>query len=78
MDTEGTFRPERIRPIADRFNLEADAVLDNVRCRLPPYDVMNASPQIVVVRAYTFEQQQGATVPHPYSHHHHRQICWSR
>ncbi len=32
MDTEGTFRPERIRPIADRFNLEADAVLDNV-CR---------------------------------------------
>lgn len=31
MDTEGTFRPERIRPIADRFNLEADAVLDNVR-----------------------------------------------
>lgn len=38
MDTEGTFRPERIRPIADRFNLEADAVLDNVRCLSPPIE----------------------------------------
>lgn len=31
IDTEGTFRPERIRSIAQRFNLDADAVLDNVR-----------------------------------------------
>lgn len=30
IDTEGTFRPDRIRPIAERFNLDADAVLDNV------------------------------------------------
>ena len=30
IDTEGTFRPERIRPIAARFGLDADAVLDNV------------------------------------------------
>lgn len=28
---EGTFRPDRIRPIAARFNLDADAVLENVR-----------------------------------------------
>ena len=27
---EGTFRPDRIRPIAARFNLDADAVLENV------------------------------------------------
>ena len=31
IDTEGTFRPERIKPIAERFELDADAVLDNVR-----------------------------------------------
>lgn len=31
IDTEGTFRPERIRAIAARFNLDPDAVLDNVR-----------------------------------------------
>jgi hypothetical protein len=31
VDTEGTFRPERIRAIAARFNLDPDAVLDNVR-----------------------------------------------
>jgi RecA/RadA recombinase len=30
VDTEGTFRPERIRAIAARFNLDPDAVLDNV------------------------------------------------
>ena len=29
IDTEGTFRPERIRPIAERFQLDPDAVLDN-------------------------------------------------
>lgn len=31
IDTEGTFRPERIIPIAQRFNLEPEAVLNNVR-----------------------------------------------
>ena len=35
--------PERIRPIAERFGLDADAVLDN----------------IVYARAYTYEQQFG-------------------
>uniref|UniRef100_A0A383W8N5 RecA family profile 1 domain-containing protein n=1 Tax=Tetradesmus obliquus TaxID=3088 RepID=A0A383W8N5_TETOB len=30
VDTEGTFRPERIRAIAARFNLDPDAVLDNI------------------------------------------------
>lgn len=30
---EGTFRPERIRAIASRFNLDTEAVLDNVRER---------------------------------------------
>ncbi|GAX75141.1 hypothetical protein CEUSTIGMA_g2585.t1 [Chlamydomonas eustigma] len=41
IDTEGTFRPERIRAIAERFEMDADAVLDN----------------IVVARAYTHEHQ---------------------
>ena len=40
-DTENTFRPDRLRPIADRFNLDAEAVLDNV----------------LYSRAYTSEQQ---------------------
>jgi meiotic recombination protein DMC1 len=30
IDTEGTFRPERIVPIAERFGLDPDAVLDNI------------------------------------------------
>ncbi|PRW56940.1 meiotic recombination DMC1-like protein [Chlorella sorokiniana] len=47
IDTEGCFRPERIRPIAERFGLDGDAVLDN----------------IVVARAYTYEQQFDFLVP---------------
>lgn len=30
IDTEGTFRPERLVPIAQRFNLDEQQVLDNV------------------------------------------------
>eukprot|EP00118_Oscarella_pearsei_P018327 m.187181 g.187181 ORF g.187181 m.187181 type:complete len:63 (+) comp39362_c0_seq9:628-816(+) len=30
IDTENTFRPDRLRAIADRFNLDHTAVLDNV------------------------------------------------
>ncbi|GBF98329.1 meiotic recombination [Raphidocelis subcapitata] len=41
VDTEGTFRPERVRAIAARFNLDPDAVLDN----------------ILYARAYTHEAQ---------------------
>ncbi|KAK9837579.1 hypothetical protein WJX74_000796 [Apatococcus lobatus] len=41
VDTEGTFRPERIPPIAERFGLDAEAVLSNIVC----------------ARAYTHEQQ---------------------
>ena len=41
IDTENTFRPNRLRSIADRFNLDQDAMLGNV----------------VFARAYTSEQQ---------------------
>eukprot|EP01114_Cavostelium_apophysatum_P021174 TRINITY_DN7307_c0_g1_i1.p1 TRINITY_DN7307_c0_g1~~TRINITY_DN7307_c0_g1_i1.p1 ORF type:complete len:353 (-),score=107.01 TRINITY_DN7307_c0_g1_i1:1-1059(-) len=41
IDTEGTFRPERITPIADRYGLDVDATLDN----------------IIFARAYTHEHQ---------------------
>ncbi|XP_077286614.1 meiotic recombination protein DMC1/LIM15 homolog [Arctopsyche grandis] len=41
LDTEHTFRPDRLRPIADRFNLDQNAVLDN----------------ILYARAYTSEHQ---------------------
>lgn len=41
IDTEGTFRPERIIEIAQRFNVDPEAVLDN----------------ICVARAYTHEHQ---------------------
>eukprot|EP00887_Chlorella_sp_A99_P007803 scaffold20.g7803.t1 len=47
IDTEGTFRPERIAPIAERFGLDADAVLDNIMC----------------ARAHTSEQQYEFLVP---------------
>ncbi|PLW12182.1 hypothetical protein PCANC_17221 [Puccinia coronata f. sp. avenae] len=30
IDTEGTFRPERVRAIADRFGMDPEAVLDNI------------------------------------------------
>ena len=32
IDTEGTFRPERIVPIAERFGLNPQDVLDNIAC----------------------------------------------
>lgn len=41
IDTENTFRPERLKSIADRFNLDHDAMLNNV----------------IFVRAYTSEHQ---------------------
>ncbi|KAI9365051.1 meiotic recombinase Dmc1 [Pilaira anomala] len=41
IDTEGTFRPDRIRCIADRFGVDPDIVLDN----------------IVVARAWNSDQQ---------------------
>ncbi|KAJ9700454.1 hypothetical protein PVL29_005987 [Vitis rotundifolia] len=41
IDTEGTFRPDRIVPIAERFGMDAGAVLDN----------------IIFARAYTYEHQ---------------------
>ena len=41
IDTENTFRPDRLRPIAARYNLDADAILQNV----------------VYARAFTSEHQ---------------------
>ncbi|XP_039991401.1 meiotic recombination protein DMC1/LIM15 homolog isoform X2 [Xiphias gladius] len=41
IDTENTFRPDRLRDIADRFNVDHDAMLDNV----------------LYARAYTSEHQ---------------------
>ncbi|KAF2543835.1 hypothetical protein F2Q68_00031977, partial [Brassica cretica] len=41
IDTEGTFRPDRIVPIAERFGMDPGAVLDNIIC----------------ARAYTYEHQ---------------------
>jgi meiotic recombination protein DMC1 len=44
MDTENTFRPDRVAQIAGRFNLDAQAVLKNV----------------IITRCYTSEQQMEA------------------
>ena len=30
IDTEGTFRPQRVMEIAERFGVDAEAVLDNI------------------------------------------------
>jgi DNA repair protein RAD51 len=32
IDTEGTFRPERLLAVAERYGLNGDDVLDNVAC----------------------------------------------
>eukprot|EP01027_Heterolobosea_sp_BB2_P011104 GEZU01016193.1.p1 GENE.GEZU01016193.1~~GEZU01016193.1.p1 ORF type:complete len:350 (+),score=111.68 GEZU01016193.1:158-1207(+) len=47
IDTEGTFRPERIAPIANRFGLDPNAALEN----------------IIVARAYTHEMQMNLLLP---------------
>ena len=36
IDTEGGFRPERLTEIAERYGLNGQDVLDNVRCRRAP------------------------------------------
>ena len=46
IDTEGTFRGERIIEIADRFNLDSEAVLDN----------------IIVARTFTHEMMNNALI----------------
>ena len=46
IDTEGTFRPDRIKAIADRFEVDGDSVLEN----------------ILVARAYNHEQQMAYLV----------------
>ena len=46
IDTEGTFRGDRVRNICDRFNLDQDCVLEN----------------IVVCRTFTHEMLEGAVV----------------
>jgi len=46
IDTEGTFRPERIVAVAERFGLDGEAVLEN----------------IAVARAFTYEHQQDLLV----------------
>ncbi|GFH11856.1 DNA meiotic recombinase 1, partial [Haematococcus lacustris] len=46
VDTEGTFRPERITAIAERYQLDPTAVLDN----------------IIVARAHNHEHQMGEWV----------------
>ena len=43
IDTEGTFRAEKIRAIAARFDLDADAVLDNVS---PTQWLMHQCPSV--------------------------------
>ena len=32
IDTEGTFRPQKLVAVAERFHMNADEVLDNVIC----------------------------------------------
>ena len=46
IDTEGAFRPERVRCVAARYGLDGDAVLDN----------------ILSARAHTFEQMDDLLV----------------
>lgn len=47
IDTENTFRPERIKAIAERFGLDPADVLEN----------------IIVARAYTSEHQVRPRIP---------------
>ena len=35
IDTEGSFKPERFKPIAERFGVSADAAMDYIMCAKP-------------------------------------------
>ena len=35
IDTEGTFRPDRLKPIADHYNLDFEAAMENSKNRIP-------------------------------------------
>ena len=42
IDTEGTFRPERVQKIAERFELNPEEVLENIMCaRAHSVDALN-------------------------------------
>ncbi|TFK56689.1 Rad51-domain-containing protein, partial [Heliocybe sulcata] len=50
IDTEGTFRPDRIKAIADRFGVNGDMALENIlyaRAWNSEHQVMAAVPFIV-------------------------------
>ncbi|KAK4478129.1 hypothetical protein RD792_017408 [Penstemon davidsonii] len=70
IDTEGTFRPDRIIPIAERFGMDPGAVLDNVKLIYDPlmtelisWFMVSHIPlllylyKIIYARAYTYEHQ---------------------
>lgn len=59
IDTEGTFRPERIEPIAQRFGLDPKQVLEN----------------ILVARVHTHERQMDMIAASGMIHRHGGVIC---
>ena len=56
IDTEGTFRPERIVPIAERFGLDANEVMDNI-AYARAYNVDHQSQLLVTASAMMAESR---------------------
>ncbi|GAA5890153.1 hypothetical protein JCM6882_009243 [Rhodosporidiobolus microsporus] len=58
IDTEGTFRPDRIRAIAERFNVDAQAALENIvvaRAHNSEHQM-----ELITALAAKFAEEQGA------------------
>ncbi|GAA5832624.1 hypothetical protein JCM11251_001390 [Rhodosporidiobolus azoricus] len=58
IDTEGTFRPDRIRQIAERFNVDAQAALENIvvaRAHNSEHQM-----ELITALAAKFAEEQGA------------------
>ena len=55
IDTEGTFRADRVKQICDRFNMEHEAVLENiVVCRTFTHEMLEAA--VVAIAAKMSEE----------------------
>ena len=53
VDTEGTFRPERLLAVAERYGLDGAAVLDNVACARA-YNSDHQTQLLLQVRDHSF------------------------
>ena len=55
----GTFRPDRIRSIADRFGVNGDMALENILYGMPASALLTLGLRAKLARAFNSEHQVG-------------------